>query len=170
MRWPGATAGTIKKKRNAERKKKKKRGERRNIFINSADWLQSHFIKIPLQLIMINRAIITANEPNCLFWWRCMWAYFAALIIKTTHALKHSNWTKVWYLLNCQKCPTLTSTVVAAFCVFLPIRSTCWHFGLMYFLATSYTQGGQVAENRRVCGLVSASTKENRHTRTQCKC
>lgn len=32
---------------------------------------------------------------------------------------------------------TLTSTVVAAFCVFLPIRSTCLHPGLMYFLATS---------------------------------
>lgn len=31
----------------------------------------------------------------------------------------------------------------------------------MYFLATSYTQGGQVAENRRVCGLVSESAKED---------
>lgn len=52
---------------------------------------------------------------------------------------------------------TLTSTVVAAFCVFLPIKSICLQPGLMYFLATSYTQGGQVAENRRVCGLVSLS-------------
>lgn len=46
---------------------------------------------------------------------------------------------------------------MAAFWVFLPIRSTCSYVDFMYFLATLNTQWGQVAEKSNVWGLSSES-------------
>ena len=57
---------------------------------------------------------------------------------------------------------SFTSTVIAVFCVFLPIRSTCSYVDFMYFLATLNTQYGQVAEKSNVWGLSSESLREKK--------
>ena len=80
--------------------------------------------------------------------------YDSAPLITTVHSATSPVtavlWAQ-WHLIA--RC----SRVIAVFCVFLPVRSTCSYVDFMCFVATLYTQQGQVAEKSNVWGLSSES-------------
>lgn len=78
-----------------------------------------------------------------------------------SHVFHHLLYWSVPRCIKSRDHTELTSTVVAAFWVFLPIRFTCIHSGRMYFFATAYTHCGQVAEKRRVWGLAGESVNRS---------
>lgn len=81
---------------------------------------------------------------------------------KSLHSpvLSSQHRTHLTQATRCSAAQSLTSTVVAVLCVFFPIRSICSYSSFMYFLATSYTHRGQVAENSSVWGLFSEPGSE----------
>lgn len=149
------------KKMNRESGRGKSGGKNRDIFSNPAGWLllvlhynstgvdddkYRHFYREWTCWAFLTEMHASAFYSLNYFTCTCLQA--RDLILKTKIAvtlvkLHHSP--RKWFSLALSLSHThthrnthiLTSTVVAALCVFLPIRSTCLHSGLMYFLATS---------------------------------
>lgn len=149
--WPVARYGQMLQRKEKKGGQKEKQIEtewqtREGEETFSIHWIQLDdlvlfFVTIQLVLLMIKTAIFTC-------WPFLMETYFTVSITcpylqatlqtelnitaknAVTLVKQYQSHTRHLFL-------TLTSTVVAAFCVFLPIRSTCLQPGLMYFLATS---------------------------------